>query len=194
MTTKIYRRSISGQPDIYVARGTLPISPKRLVDAMDDTANRVYWDTAYVAKGSGVLCTYTAEDGAVFQLYRELHSAFMGGMISPREVINIRVLKTEADGSINQVRPRDRPQAAHVATTQLSNSCTLSALLGPVQFFCRTDDPEVPELAGYVRATCHNSGMVRPASWLRLSVPMAHPADWVPQPRTLLLSGRYARR
>ena len=99
------QRHIAGQPDVYLGRATLAITPEKALQALEDMGRRLEWDATYDFDHGRNFCVFTEGD-TTFDIYREAHQAMLGGWISPREMVNARVVRRFPDGSLNQVIAR----------------------------------------------------------------------------------------
>ena len=71
---------------------------------MEDKGRRLDWDPTWLKDEFRVLHEHVDGD-ATYDIYYEPHSAMLGGFISAREILNVRLVRRLPDGGLTQVRP-----------------------------------------------------------------------------------------
>ena len=99
----IGKRTVPGQPDVFYGRAVVPVVPLRAFEIMEDKARRLEWDPTWLP-GDYKELHRRVEGTAVYDIYYESHAPMLGGFISAREILNVRVVRRQGDGTMTQVR------------------------------------------------------------------------------------------
>jgi len=94
----MYRKQITNQPDLFKVVGKFGISPDDCIQSLEDSKRTLEWDPAF--KNETTLEVWE-DNGMKHQLYLNEHNGALGGLVSPREILNVRCYENEPDGSIN---------------------------------------------------------------------------------------------